>query len=361
MMNAPSVDPKTIKTQWHDLKTTSRMRARDAAAKIGVSEAELVAAQVGDTATRLRDDYKELFAELPSLGEVMALTRNEACVHERKGVYLGAKFFEQGPMKMGLLANADIDLRLFMAHWRYAFACKEPVITQSQPEGTGKFKRSLQFFDKAGMAIHKIHLMDNSDTEAFDRLVSKFAAEDQPTHIAVESYAPKAADKPDGDIDWENLRKDWLAMTDVHQFHGMLRKYGVGREQSFRHIGEDLAYQVALDSPDEVLKMVRDGEYGMMVFVGNRGCIQIHTGPVHKVMTHGSWYNVLDPMFNLHLNADHIASCWVVKKPTSDGTVTALEIFDADSEIIATFFGARKPGQKELEPWRATLNSLKHR
>lgn len=353
MTTATTLDSATIMNRWQELKAAGeRLRARDAAAKIGVSEAALVAAQIGTTATRLTNEFKELFAELPALGEVMALTRNEACVHERKGEYLGAKFFEQGPMKMGLLANEDIDLRLFMSHWRHGFAIKEAA------GGEGSFKRSLQFFDKAGTAIHKIHLMPESNPEAFDALVAKFQANDQSPELTTESYSAKAPDKPDDQIDWQGLRKDWEAMTDVHQFHGMLRNYGVGREQSFRNIGADYAYRVDNASSNTVLELARDGGFGIMVFVGNRGCIQIHTGEVHKIADHGPWHNVLDPKFNLHLNSEHIATSWVVKKPTADGIVSALEVFDKDGEIIVTFFGKRKPGQKELTEWRETLAKL---
>lgn len=351
-MTATKLDPQTILKRWQEIQAAGGVRARDAAAKIGVSEGELVGAQIGQTATRLRNDFKELFAELPALGEVMALTRNEACVHERKGEYLGSKFFEQGPIKMGLLANEDIDLRLFMGHWRHTFACKEPTAKD------GGFKRSLQFFDKEGTAIHKIHMMPNSNADAFDALIEKFSCDDQSPIVATEAYPAKAAEKPDDQIDWTGLRKDWEEMNDVHQFHGMLRKYGVSREQSFRKIGADFAYPVANKSSNMVLELTRDSGFGLMVFVGNRGCIQIHTGTIHKVMDHGPWHNVLDPKFNLHLNSEHIASSWVVKKPTADGIVSALEVFDKDGEIIVTFFGKRKPGQKELEPWRDVLAQL---
>ena len=86
--------------------------------------------------------------------------------------------------------------------------------------------------------------------------------------------------------------------------------------------------------------------------------IQIHTGPVHKVAVMGPWLNVLDPSFNLHLREDHIASAWVVRKPTSDGLVTSLELFDAQGDTIAMLFGERKPGRTELCAWRAIIDSL---
>ena len=64
---------------------------------------------------------------------------------------------------------------------------------------------------------------------------------------------------------------------------------------------------------------------------------------------------MLDPGFNLHLREDAIASVWVVEKPTSDGIVTSIEAFDHDGELMAMFFGARKPGQPERADWRTLV------
>ena len=53
-----------------------------------------------------------------------------------------------------------------------------------------------------------------------------------------------------------------------------------------------------------------------------------------------------------------LADVWVVEKPTVDGEVTSLEAFDADGELMAMFFGARKPGQVEQPAWRDLLAHL---
>ena len=99
-----------------------------------------------------------------------------------------------------------------------------------------------------------------------------------------------------------------------------------------------------------------------MCFVSTPGCIQIHSGPVVRVepmtIQGKAWLNVLDPGFNLHLREDLIAEVWVVEKPTSDGIVTSLEVFDAQGGAMAMFFGARKPGQAELPGWRVILGHL---
>jgi putative hemin transport protein len=70
----------------------------------------------------------------------------------------------------------------------------------------------------------------------------------------------------------------------------------------------------------------------------------------------GPWFNVLDPTFNLHLREDATASAWIVRKPTRDGDVTSLELFDKDGFCFAQLIGARKPGKPELEAWRTILS-----
>jgi putative hemin transport protein len=95
----------------------------------------------------------------------------------------------------------------------------------------------------------------------------------------------------------------------------------------------------------------------IMVFVGNPGVIQIHGGPIKRVAVLGPWLNVLDPRFNLHLREDAIAEAWAVRKPTADGLVSSLELYANDGELIAQFFGQRKPGQPERCAWRQLLDA----
>jgi putative hemin transport protein len=253
-------------------------------------------------------------------------------------------------MKQGLFVNPDIDLRLFMNHWHFSFA----VIETSDKAD----RKSLQFFDKSGTAVHKIYVTTKSDEAAYTALVEEFRAEQQPDSIQVEDYDPKPVDLPDNEIDWDGFREAWANLKDTHDFFPMLKKFKVGREQALRHIGADFAYEVGNDASRRILELARDSECEIMVFVGNRGCIQIHTGPVKKLLEHNDWYNVMDPMFNLHLQETGIARTWVTKKPTVDGTVTALEVFDKEGELIVTFFGKRKPGIPELQGWRDIIDQI---
>ncbi|WP_343564535.1 hemin-degrading factor [Kiloniella sp. b19] len=350
-MTSTHKSAENIRSRHADLlREKPGTRIRDAAAELNLSEADLIASRVGHDVILLKSSAEEIIKSVKQLGKVMALTRNESCVHERKGVYDNAQFFLHGPMQHGLLVNDDIDLRLFMHHWKHIFA----VLEQTEKG----LRKSLQFFDKAGMAVHKIYLTETSDEAAFDSLVRDFTAEEQIDVLALEDYKPKATDLPDQDIDWSALRTDWENLKDTHDFHSMLRKHKAGRVQAFRNIGSDFAYEVAPGAIRAVLEKARDTQCKIMVFVGNHGCIQIHGGHVETLRDYGPWFNVLDPDFNLHLRTDHIASCWVSHKPTTDGHVTALELFDSDNGIIATLFGWRRPGIPELPLWREIIDAL---
>jgi putative hemin transport protein len=317
-----------------------RLRIRDAAKTLGCSEAELLATRT-EGVTRLTGSCQDVLSMVPKLGRVMALTRNEDCVLERKGTYAAPSFNPH----VGLVLGPDIDLRLFMTNWRFGFA-----ITDETTQGT---RRSLQFFGKDGSAYHKIYLLEDSNTSAYGELVSAFSSTEAPDGLEIEAVASRSRlPKPDDEIDVEGFREAWSKLEDTHDFYGLLGRFGVTRTQALRIADPEMAWRLVGDSHRELLQAAAESELPIMIFVGSPGCIEIHTGPVKTLMEHDGWYNVMDPDLNLHLRETAIDQTWLVRKPSRDGIVTAVECFDAQGELIVQFFGKRKPGQPELESWR---------
>ena len=334
----------SLKERWETFKNENpKVRIRDAAKQLNTSEAALLATETGNTVTLLAGDFSELLKEVTSLGYVMALTRNDHVVHERKGIYEKVSFGEHA----GLVLGEDIDLRLFMQYWKFGFAVQEGD------------RKSFQFFDKSGEAVHKIYLTDKSNLEVYTQLVDKYKSTIQNGEIETEAYPKTEFEKPDGEIEVEAFRNAWREMKDTHEFFGLLRRFKLTRTQALRLGPEEFIQKVSNEATRKMLNEASYKEVPIMVFVSSRGCIQIHTGWVKKLVESGPWYNVLDPEFNLHLREDKIANTWIVKKPTADGIVTSLEIFDADGENIALFFGKRKPGIPEKEEWKNILSELK--
>jgi putative hemin transport protein len=312
---------------------------------MGITECEAIASGVGVDAVRLAAPLDALFRRMPELGEVMVLTRNEAAVHEKTGR------FEQvsGDAKVGLTLGV-IDLRIFFGRWAHGYA-----VVEQTPRGES---RSFQFFDAHGEAVHKVYSRADTRLDAWDTLVREHADSNQsPGETVVAKDAP-VAEKPAEQIDIERFRQDWLAMKDTHEFFPLLGRHGVSRRQALQFAPAGHAERIGNERIQQMLdSAARDGT-SIMCFVGNPGMIQIHTGPVHRIEVMGPWLNVLDPGFNLHLRTDLVEQAWIVRKPTSDGVVTSVELLDAAGETIALFFGERKPGKPEREDWRALVATL---
>lgn len=335
-----------LKQRWEALLAHDpKLRIRNAAAQLGVSEGELLATRLGDGVTRLRPEYKAILANVPALGRVMALTRNDDAVHERKGAYLNPSL-EQGPV--GLFVGADIDLRIFWHAWAHAFA-----VIEGSREGV---RHSLQFFGADGEAIHKIYLVELSDAGAFSDLVARFRAEDQTSPLVPLPAPAERPEQPDATVDVDGLRRGWLALQDTHDFHSLLRQFGLTRVQALRLAPEGgFAVPVAPSVLRAIITQAAAEQCPVMVFVGNRGMLQIHTGPLANLMDVPGWFNVVDPDFNLHVREAAIAQAWVVRKPSADGMISALECYDAKGQLIVQLFGKRKPGIPELEQWRGII------
>lgn len=333
-----------LKEKWESLKAENpHLRIRNAAEQLGVSEAELLLTNVGEGVTVLKPEFGNILTEVEKLGKVMALTRNDECVHERKGTYLNGDFSSPHAQ---LFVGEDIDLRIFQNHWKFAFAVVEGD------------RKSLQFFGKDGLALHKIYLTKDSNEAAFDSIVAQFKAENQTEVFEFEAVAAKAPEKADSEIDAEGFRKEWTELKDTHDFFMMTRKFGVSRTQALRLAPEGYAKKIDTSKVVNVLEDASEKSLPIMIFVGNRGIIQIHTGEVKKTMWHQQWFNVMDPDFNLHLDVTKIAEAWIVKKPTEDGEVTAIEVFNKEGDFIVQFFGKRKPGIPELQEWKDLVADL---
>jgi putative hemin transport protein len=346
-----TAQPENLKQAWANLREENpALRIRNAAEMLGVSEAELLAIDCGETVTRLEiKNWGEFLPKLESLGRVMALTRNDQFVHERKGVYENLEMF--AAHKMALFVNPDIDLRIFLKNWKTAFA-----VSEDTPRGK---RNSLQIFDASGTAIHKIYLQAESSLESFEKIVETYRSENQKQTQKVSPKPKKTAEKPDGEIDVEGFRQAWTQIKDTHDFFPMLKKFGVARRQALRLADREMAYEVAPQVLREVLQKASERKLSIMIFVGNPGIIQIHTGTVERLLaTGGEWYNVLDEPFNLHARETEIAAAYVVKKPTADGIVTSIEFFNDRDENIALFFGKRKPGIPEMQQWRDLVAEL---
>ncbi len=340
-------NPEALRRRWEELKKVNpKMRIRDAADVLQTPEMLLLLAGCGVEATRLNGNWGELVPRLTDVGHVMALTRNDYAIHEVKGVY---ENIEPSPQHI-LVLGEPMDLRIFPRSWSYGFAVRM--------QSARGILEGLQFFDRYGRAVHKIYLTDKSDRAAFEGLRQSFADRNAVDEIELPSPPERQSDHPDADIDIEKLRSGWERLQDTHDFYPLLKSCKVGREQAMRLIGSQWATRMPNSSLDTLLHKAVEHKTPFMTFVSSPGVVQIYTGRAYNIKRLDNWLNILDPEFNLHLREDAMASTWLVRKPSSDGIISSLEVYDEQGETIAIFYGKRKPGIPEDEQWRELLRSL---
>ncbi len=345
-MNTLEATESNLKDRWNAHRAENpRARIYDAAIALGVSEMELLATDCGEVVTRLRSECKEILKALEDAGEVMVLTRNHWAVIEKKGQFKPVSFHGH----VGLVLDEGIDLRIFIMNWKHAFAVYHP----SHPH----YSHSFQFFDGSGKALHKVYLPPES-AQAWENIVGTFQSDNQSTTGEVTPAASAVVPKPDSEIDVEGLVEAWGALKDTHDFYGLLKKFEVTRTQALRLAEGTFTRRLPVTSHRTIFERAVADELPIMVFVGNQGCIEIHTGPIKKVLEARGWFNIMDPKFNLHLLEEGVHEAWLVRKPTDDGVVTAVELYDEKGAEIAQIFGKRKPGIPELEAWRVLAESL---
>lgn len=329
---------------WLRLKQQHPKRyARDIARLMDISEAELTHARVGHDAWRLQGEIRDIIAALEAVGETKSLCRNEYAVHEQIGRYQNQHLADHA----GLVLNPRaLDQRLFLHQWASAFHVREATARGE--------RQSIQFFDHQGDAILKVYTTDNTDFSAWGMLLAKFIYADNPALALKPAEEIVMTPAPDA----RQVEAEWREMRDVHQFFSLLKRHQLTRQQAFRLVADDLAQRVDNSALEHLLQQALHDKNEIMIFVGNRGCVQIFTGAVEKLVPMDNWLNIFNPHFTLHLMADSIAESWVTRKPSGDGLVTSLELFAADGTQIAQLYGQRTEGQAEQAQWRAQLAAL---
>lgn len=325
----------------------------EGAQALSVSELELMLAS--PDSQYMGQQCKDVLLALEQFGKVESIVRNELAVHEKQGLYHNLQLGE----KMGLAINVGgLDLRFFMWQWKHMIA----VTNTSNPE---KPSYSIQFYDAQGNAINKVYLRELTDEniQAWQNLVQQHVDAVTVSDIELQEIPAKTPwqYKQLNDGDKETLQKEWLAITDVHQFHFLLKKLELDRASSYRQAPENMTVPLSVDSIEQVFEKAKQKSCSIMIFVGNTGVVQIQTGQVHQPKRMGDWFNILDKaetQFTLHLKDKSLAQVWCIRRPTKDGIVTCIEGFDQYGESIITIFGERLEGQEELAAWREITAEL---
>ena len=309
----------------------------------------------GGAALPLRSEWADLLREFPRLGRIVCVTRNEAGFHERRGSFEQVDFYD----RIGVVLGEEIDLRLFMEQWRYGFAVAE------HGADAAAARRSFRFFDAHGLPILTVGLLEQSNGSEYDSIVRRFMGR-EPAIGELSPPVPPPEEWLESTPDAATVaafRQRWLELEDTAYFGDLLKKFHLSREQGLRLAPEGYARQVDPTALFDVLEESVRRQLRIMIFMRSSGCLQIHTGAVRNLAAErrggggDGRVAIADGDFAFELGLEAIGSAWVVRKPTLDGDITSLELFDRLGRNVALFFGKRGRGQTEDFRWRAILGA----
>lgn len=339
------IDNKSSIAQAYEqlLNTNPKIRFRDAADQLNISEAELL--HHTKTGVLLDIDPETCIKAWKNFGRVMSLTRNNACVLEHKGEFEEVEI--SGPVATVI---GPIETRAFFHGWKHFFAVE-------QRKGTG-IMRSIQVFDRFGDAVTKVFIQNDKPNPSFEELKSKAHRTER---FQVEKEQPK--NEVVSSVDKDTFVAAWKAISDPHDFFGMLREHGIDRFSAMKLAEGECTFPFPTEKIPELLNQLSDKNMPVMIFAGNRGNIQIHQDVIKKILPLHTddgkfWINVMDPNFNLHLRMDLLNKSWIVYKPSPDGPVWSIESYDLNNEIAIQFFGLRKPGIPQPKEWKSLVDTL---
>jgi putative hemin transport protein len=298
-----------LTTRWRRLREDDPfVSIPDAANRLEVVEAELVASLCGTGVLRLDRAFGDFVRALPGLGRVRAITRNAHAAIETRGTY-------PDPAAGCAGAAGAIGARFFLEQWRHGYAVDD--------ETTGERASGVFFYDGRGKAVHELHVEPDTDRRKLAQLLDLFACFDQSPGDEFVFASPHLL-VPRCDL------AAWL-----------------------RHAEE--ARPIGVAAVSEVLQMARCEALPVSIAVHSPGVVQRFSGLLHdvahvdgRVLLEAAWIRAWVALRG-------VVEAWVVCSPSLDGPVMSIELIDADSRVVFSVSGARWPGMPEPSLWREIL------
>jgi putative hemin transport protein len=341
------IESKDLVERWSSLRRVEpRLAQWDGAERLGVTEAELVAAHVGRSAVRLAKDWELALKWLGALGPATGLTRGPHAVLEQQGTY--ARVQIEGTR--ATVVGGGISLRALLPRWHVAFA-----VTYETAQGE---RRSLQFFDTNGTAIHKVFLSDEGDGLQFDHLVDVLESDDQSPTEDIAPSTRRILRRREHDVDVEGVRAGWELLGSALDLQGLIDSLGTTRSQAFHLVGPGLAERLVASSYQDLLAEAEASDLPVAITVANAAVAQTHDGPVRVVDRGADWTKVAGPDFNLHIGDARIASAWLVRGLNRNGLGPHVEVHDEQGDLVLCLAIPGDAGSRRERRWRRIVGTL---
>lgn len=286
-----------LKSKWKKFQQDNpKVRIRDAAYQMKVSEAELLSTEINETVSFLLiEDMTAFIKDVLKVDKIMLLIRSDYVVHEKT---IKTKNIRLEDNQIIDLDKNDCSILDFNID---AF---EYVFFQKKMHSNRELK-SFQFFDKAGMAILKIYLK-GKDLGFFDEIDLKY----KKTY----NYEMQS----DLDINNSNLLDSKIKIN---------LPYDTSNSKT-------TCRDISVKSLRLILENASDMKTPIQIHALGLGTIQYHRNTVRNIVDYGPWVNVIDQKFNLHVLENGLTRASLIQYQFKDCQQYLINFFDKNNTHV---------------------------
>lgn len=317
-----------------------------AATKEGAVVAEARDISTLDRIIRLRPQWSDLLAGMPSLGTVLSATGNRTSTLSYENEYGACRLL--GPYAI-LLGNG-VDLRIHLREWTSGYAISSPGNDPASP------RRKLEFFGRDGVAIHRVLLGPHSALDSFWRMVWEYGCSESPDLWPVRH--PVARPELVPATDCGSLLQSWARMQDAGEFPELLRRFGCGRAEAIALAEGRFTHRVGAQALRDILRALCNCPIHIALHAGNAGCMQVYRGPLSGVLEREGVVHISGERSTLQILESRIAAAWVVQKPHRGNWIYSLELFDHDGAEALSLFGSNSQRGTADPAWVGLLRQF---
>ena len=284
-----------------------KIRIRDIASKLNVSEAELLS---------LRSNKDVSFLSIVNLDEffnkifnnnkkIMFLIRSDFVVHE-KIVSTEGLFYKKGMITDSF--DSKCPLVCFNPKLISYYFYEKNVLNKKRE------LRSFQFFDKYGNAILKIYLKSDNDS-SFDQIANFYKI--------VYNYELQKNIVRKGTI---KLDKKTILHIDLFENKELVNN----------------PKQINNDKLRFFLNAFSEKETPIQIHAYGIDSIQYHRGIVKNIVDFGPWLNVIDKKFNIHVLENKILKTSILEYKNRLDSIYLINIIDENNNLVLGIAGLEK-------------------
>lgn len=288
----------------------------------------------------LKTNFIAIFEHLAKLGKVSTTLFSNSLNHTVQG-----KFADMHSRNNTLMHfHPNIDTRLFTAKWRYVYATEQDKIV------------CLHFFSRYGDLIYRVCSTSLEQYPQLKKFISKYASKETSSPDITESFTKPKHAKP---INKELLTEQWATMTNVHQASKIFKYNGNDPITVYTALGKNYALKISAVKLIDFFSIIAKHQLNLMMFSRNYAAVQCYVGSISKLICFDGKIEISITDFNFIMRVSQLGDIWLITKPTDNGFVNSINIFDKTGNENLILTDKRTKSEPESDSWLKSIQQIK--